>query len=141
MNRPWELQSFSTTGGSRRPIQFRDADGAGAQSYLYRLLATQHLGIGVPDSVLRRLTKWLLERLDGHPDPVGRAIDWFRKDPYRPIVHVWGYGFGYADAVGKFLGIPADAPARIAALAYHTLKTAIEGADTRSCRVPSSRNG
>ena len=124
--RPWELQNFETA-GSRRGIQFKH-QAATTYSYLYTQLATRHCTTGVPDSVLRRVAKWLVEKVgEDASDPIGESLTRFCADPYEPMLEVWGYGFAHADAIGGELGIAKGAPCRLAALVYHTLKTATEG--------------
>lgn len=124
--RPWELQSFETA-GTRRGIQFKH-QATTAYSYLYTQIATRHCAAGVPDAVMRRLAKWLVELVgEDCPDPIGEGLARFCSDPYAAILSVWGYGFAHADAIGSELGIAKGAPCRIAALVHHTLKSATEG--------------
>lgn len=125
VERPWELSSLDLGPGVRKVV-FKEGEGGAAAGYLYRILAARHLGVGVPDSVLRRLSAWLLSQFDGKESAAARAITWFQQDPFNPIAHVRGYGFRYADAVARSLSIQADSPVRIAALLYDVLRRAVD---------------
>jgi exodeoxyribonuclease V alpha subunit len=54
------------------------------------------------------------------------AVEIVRTDPYRLARDIWGIGFKTADAIGAALGIPPDAPERLAAGLRHALSTAAD---------------
>ncbi len=54
------------------------------------------------------------------------AVEIVRTDPYRLARDIWGIGFKTADSIGAALGIPPDAPQRLAAGLRHTLSTAAD---------------
>ena len=49
-----------------------------------------------------------------------------RLDPYRLIRDIWGIGFRTADKIAQALGLPVDAPSRLAAGITHVLTQASE---------------
>ncbi|MBX6343297.1 MAG: ATP-dependent RecD-like DNA helicase, partial [Thermomicrobiaceae bacterium] len=55
-----------------------------------------------------------------------QALQVIQTDPYRLARDVWGIGFKTADKIGQALGIPADAPERLAAGARFALSEAAE---------------
>lgn len=83
----------------------------------------------VPAGVLRRLALYLATQVAGGASqaeagatpPVTQAWEIFARNPYEPIKAVAGYGFLLADQVGRFLRIPPEAPARLAALVAYAL--------------------
>lgn len=55
-------------------------------------------------------------------DPVAASWAMLSRDPYAPIERVPGYGFVVADAIGRMVNMPIDAPQRLAALVAHALR-------------------
>lgn len=54
------------------------------------------------------------------------AIEVVQRDPYRLARDVWGIGFKTADRIGTAVGIPHDAPERLAAGVRHVLSEAAD---------------
>lgn len=52
------------------------------------------------------------------------SVDEIRANPYQLCHHVWGFGFTRADEVALRVGVPSDAPERIAAAVEHVLDIA-----------------
>jgi exodeoxyribonuclease V alpha subunit len=96
-------------------------------AFVQRDLATRL--VGLPSNVLNALAARLVaivaaaqEAPTGtKPDPVSACWAMLAQDPYAPIATVPGYGFASADAIGKVVNIPRDAPCRLAALVAHAV--------------------
>ncbi|MHB1356149.1 MAG: SF1B family DNA helicase RecD2 [Anaerolineae bacterium] len=58
-----------------------------------------------------------------------------RENPYRLIHDIWGIGFKTADKIAQALGLPADAPSRLAAGITHLLN---EASDDGHVYMPES---
>jgi exodeoxyribonuclease V alpha subunit len=54
------------------------------------------------------------------------ALSIVRENPYRLIQDIWGIGFKSADKIAQAMGLPADAPSRLAAGITHLLTQASE---------------
>ena len=102
-------------------------------AFIQRDLATRLGGAeGVRGPVVNALAKRVAAMLPavkkGEPavDPVGAAWAILIKDPYEAIPFVPGYGFSMADAIGRQVNIPRDAPQRLAALVAHAVHEGCE---------------
>lgn len=126
LNEPWTLD-FSSIG--RKGAFEGDEKDKTVRSFIQRDLATRI--IGLPSNVIRALTDHLmvivskeeaqLKAVNKKLDPVGAAWATLARNPYEPISAVAGYGFSSADAIGKVVNIPRDAPVRLAALVAHAV--------------------
>lgn len=128
LNAPWSLDFSDVT----KRAKFRDEDEASpVLSYVHRDLATRLGGMpGMKDRILKLLASYLLDLNTDKKDTKRSLLDpqilqkcWASlvQDPYEPTVHVPGYGFATADAIGASVNIPRDAPVRLKALVAHAL--------------------
>jgi exodeoxyribonuclease V alpha subunit len=85
---------------------------------------------GVPPAMSAKITSHLLK----NGVPVEHQIRHINEDPYR-ISYVSGVGFLTADALAKNLGIPTNAPSRLAAGAVHVLRERGESGGHIYCRL------
>lgn len=136
LNDPWSLDLSSLS----KNAQFNGgSDEANAPTLLFvqRDLALRLGAIpGMRENVLKDLAKHLVTqsageagRTKGRIDPAITQKCWAAlvKDPYSPTQHVPGYGFVLADAVGKSMNIPREAPTRLRALVAHALNEGCTG--------------
>lgn len=137
LKQPWTVaEDISRVTRKKGTYEPDERDGI-VQSFVERDLATKLGGAqGIRDSVIRALAKYLVEsgkrgseRSGGaneglfDEDPVGACWAHLIRDPYAPIKDVPGFGFVMADAIGKSVNIPIEAPQRLAALvAYAALQ-------------------
>lgn len=102
-------------------------------AFIQRDLATRLGAIdGMRDGVLKALALHLAAELhksgalspkDGvAANPVALAWAMLARNPYGPIPKIPGYGFVAADAIGRSVNIPREAPVRLAALVAHALQ-------------------
>lgn len=102
------------------------------QAYIQRDMATRMSGL--PTKVVSLLADYLViqvknqEIADGVKavDPVGVARAVLTKDPYTPIKTIPGYGFLFADSIGRSANIPRGAPVRLSALVSYAIKAKCE---------------
>lgn len=64
----------------------------------------------------RGLAAFYAGKVVSEAEPVARALAMLSQDPYEPVGEAPGYGFATADLLGRHLGLPEDAPARLRVL-------------------------
>lgn len=129
VNEPWDVD-FS--GIKRTGTYSIDERSKTIHSYIRNDLSTRLSGLSA--NVISSLADYLLKEIHiadamnaslkqniDKTNPVTRAWRLLSGNPYAPIQRVTGYGFLSADKIGKFVGIPRDNPARLAALASHAI--------------------
>lgn len=107
--------------GKKDPVKVETRHAEGAAEFVYRNLSVRLQSAKIKDAVLKKLAKYLFERNTEAANPIEACWRMFSEDPYLPSRQVNGYGFVQADHIGKALGLPNDAPCRLAALAVHAL--------------------
>lgn len=127
LKQPWliadEISRVTSKKGTYDPQERESV----VQAFVERDLATKLGGSqGIRDSVIKALAKYLVERARAvHSDEQGALFErdpvtacWAElvADPYEPAKTVPGYGFVMADAIGRSVNIPREAPQRLAAL-------------------------
>lgn len=131
IHQPETLAFQPCLAAKKKPLIYVDDSGSTMETQVYRRLAVQLGGRGLPDPVLRRMGAYLYGRVFGSAAAktgvVQAAWDLLEQDCYRPILYVDGYGFTTAENVGAFFGVPKDAPERLAAIAHHVLDEASRG--------------
>jgi exodeoxyribonuclease V alpha subunit len=132
IHRPWTLSSLPAS--HNKKIQYEAADGMTMGEHVYRYMSA-HIGGVIQDSVLRKLSAWLLKKFGGDTHhieylgltPAEYCWNMFIEDPYVFITDVEGYGFRSADKIGRALGIPDDSILRMGALIHHVLYDGSDG--------------
>lgn len=121
---PWAIDVAAINKNGSYSTEERDKT---TLAYIQRDLATRLVGIdGIRAPVLTGLSKRLAMKLasikPAPTDPVAAAWAVLAEDPYEAIGLVPGYGFVMADTVGRQVGIPREAPQRLAALVAHAVR-------------------
>lgn len=104
-----------------------------ASSYVQRDLVTRISAIpGMSTTTIRSLAKWGVaqrsERIDFEKtdDLVADAWRLISSNPYAAIGRIPDFGFLLADAIGKMVNMPYDAPQRLMALVAYAIKKGCE---------------
>lgn len=139
VERPWQLIDAPALAG--RKIEMLEETATVMETRIYRKLAVCLSGHGIPDGVLRRLGARLHAESAKASDPPAAAWASLATDPYAAIPYVDGYGFAFADTIGREMKIPVDAPCRLAALVYHVLRKGCEENGHTFLPIPVLRAG
>lgn len=140
LHRPWEIDLKALA--TKAQLE----DGKDPQEAAKHIVLTRNLMLrlgaqkGFKESVAKSLAMYLLQEIykehstDGKgQDPGLLGVDlvetsWTKlvTNPYRPIGKVAGYGFGMSEMIARFVGIPTDAPMRLAALSEYAVEQACQ---------------
>lgn len=155
VNEPWTVTFESV---SNRKTSFGDKNAPPADSdnptaladspeipYIERMLATKFGALRELKAAAMKLLAMTLcsqaKALKDETRPITEvATALLAKDPYSPMRTIPGYGFRSADAIGKALNIPRDAPVRLAALASFLVMEECDSAGHVFVGEPQLRN-
>lgn len=135
LDSPWTVDFSAVT---KKGEYDKDQNEHAFAAYIQRDLATRLGAInGMRDGVLKALALHLASELHKSgamnatqgeaPNPVTMAWAVLARNPYGPIPKIPGYGFVAADAIGRSVNIPREAPVRLAALVAHALEEHCSG--------------
>ena len=106
-----------------KEVKLKD-DEASQERRVFDSLSIRFSGLGIPQTVMNDLGKWLFGRAiasAGPDEKKGRDLvsvsnEILDQNPYRPITKVDRYAFGSADMIAGKVGIARDDPKRIGAI-------------------------
>lgn len=125
LNAPWSIDWSPVN----REGTFKATSDETAVDFVKRDLTTRLSGVhGMNSLVIGLLARWAFNCRMSDPhfektqDPVADSWRLLSRDPYAAIPKINGLGFLLADAIGRMVNLPLDAPQRLSALVAHALK-------------------
>jgi exodeoxyribonuclease V alpha subunit len=129
LNAPWAIDWSP----ANREGTFKATSDETAVDFVQRDLTMRLSGVqGMNSLVIGLLARWSFNcrmtdpEFEKTQDPVADSWRILSRDPYAAIPMVNGLGFLLADAIGKMVNVPLDAPHRLSALVAHALKRGCE---------------
>jgi exodeoxyribonuclease V alpha subunit len=120
---PWDVAAEIEAKTNRKSSYGKEERDTAIRAFVERDLYTRLSGLhGLQDKVIKQLAAFVAGKLPKETsDPVAQSWALLARDPYEPIASVMGYGFTTADAIGKSVNIPRNAPQRLSALVAHAV--------------------